>query len=146
MRDITLNHEQVLAILPHREPMLLIDTVAALVPGEFVKASFYVDPERDIFRGHFPDEPVLPGVYTVEATAQAADILLLSLERYAGRKPLFLGIGNVSFCRKILPGETLVIEAKLISERLEKAIATCRAVVTVGDEKAAETEVTLAMR
>lgn len=146
MRELTLNHEQVQAILPHRDPMLLIDTVEALVPGEYAKASFFVDPEREIFKGHFPDDPVLPGIYTVEATAQAADILLLSLDRYASRKPLFLGINNVSFLKKVRPGETLIIEAKLLSERMEKAIATCRAVVTIDGAVAAETELTLAMR
>lgn len=141
-----LNHEEVMAVIPHRDPMLLIDEVSHLVPGEEIVASFYVDPAREIFRGHFPDDPVLPGVYTVEATAQAADILLLSLDRYRGKTPLFLGINNVRFRRKIVPGDTIEIRASMLSERVEKAIATCSAKVYVGEELAAETEVTLAMR
>lgn len=143
---LKLNHDEVMAVIPHRDPMLLIDEVSHLIPGQEITASFYVDPRREIFRGHFPGEPVLPGVYTVEATAQAADILLLSLERYRGKVPLFLGINNVRFRRKIVPGATMTIHASLLSERAEKAIATCSAKVYVGEELAAETEVTLAMR
>ena len=141
-----LDHEQVMGIIPHRDPMLLIDEVSDLVPGEYIDASFWVDPARDIFKGHFPGDPVLPGVYTVEATAQAADILLMLKPEYAGKTPLFLGINNVRFRRKILPGDTLQIHAEMLSERPEKAIATCKCVVKVGEELAAETEVTLAMR
>ncbi len=141
-----LDHEQVMGIIPHRDPMLLIDEVSDIVPGEYIEASFWVDPTREIFKGHFPGDPVLPGVYTVEATAQAADILLMLKPEYAGKTPLFLGINNVRFRRKILPGDTLQIHAEMLSERPEKAIATCKCVVKVGGELAAETEVTLAMR
>ena len=141
-----LTHEEVQKILPHRSPMLLIDTVEELVPGERVVASFYVDPEREIFQGHFPGDPVLPGVYSVECMAQAADVLLLSMERYAGKTPLFLGIDQVRFARKILPGDTVEIRAALASERQEKAIATCSAQVYCRGEAAATGMVTLAMR
>lgn len=82
--------------------MLLVDEVWELVPGERCLTSFYVDPYREIFQGHFPEDPVLPGGYTVEAAAQTADILLLSLERYRGKIPLFLGIGRADFVQKIL--------------------------------------------
>ena len=141
-----LNHEEVMAVIPHRDPMLLVDEVSELVPGESIDASFWVDPAREIFKGHFPGDPVLPGVYTVEATAQAADILLMKKPEYAGKTPLFLGINNVRFRKKILPGDTLHIHAEMLSERPEKAIATCKCTVTVDGELAAETEVTLAMR
>ena len=141
-----LNHEQVLQILPHRDPMLLVDEVQELEPGKHVKASFYIDPNRDIFRGHFPNDPILPGVYTVEATAQAADIMLLSLPRYVGKTPLFLGINKAAFKRRILPGDTILIEGYLKHERPEKSIATCIMKATLNGELAAETEVVLAFR
>ena len=146
MEPIKLDHEQVKNVLPHRDPMLLIDTVSFLIPGQEIKASFYVDKNREIFKGHFPGEPVLPGVYTVEATAQAADILLMTLDRYKGKIPLFLGINNVSFRKKVVPGDTLEIHAVLMSERPEKAIATCKAEVFTNGELAASSEVSLAMR
>ena len=142
----SLTHEQVMEILPHRDPMLLVDEVSELVPGDHVVATFHVDPAREIFKGHFPGDPVLPGVYTVEAAAQAADLLLMVKPEYAGRTPLFLGINNVRFRKKILPGDTLEIHACLASERPEKAIATCQARVYVAGELAAETEVAIAMR
>ena len=145
-KAISLTHQQVMDIIPHRDPMLLIDEAREVVPGESIVATFWVDPARDIFRGHFPGEPVLPGVYTVEATAQATDLVLMTKPAYAGKIPLFLGINNVRFLRKILPGDTMEIHARLLSERPEKAIATCRCTVYVAGETAAETEVTIAMR
>ena len=126
--------------------MLLINEVNELIPGQRITATFWVDPDREIFKRHFPEESVLPGVYSVECMAQTADILLLSMERYAGKVPLFLGINNVRFLRKILPGDTIEIHAKLASERVEKAIATCAAEIYNHGELAATGEVTLAMR
>ena len=141
-----MDREAIKKLIPHREPMLLVDEAPELVPGERVVTTFHVDPAREIFRGHFPGDPVLPGVYTVEATAQAADLILMVKPEYAGKTPLFLGINNVRFRRKILPGDTLEIHAALASERPEKAIATCKAQVYVAGELAAETEVAIAMR
>ena len=141
-----LDHVQVMEIIPHRDPMLLIDEVSELEPGKRIVATFWVDPARDLFRGHFPGDPVLPGVYTVEATAQATDLILMTKPCYAGKTPLFLGINNVKFRKKILPGDTLEIHAELLSERMEKAVATCRCQVFTAGELAAETEVTIAMR
>lgn len=76
-----LNQEQIKEIIPHRDPMLLVTGVEELVPGERIKAIFRADPSMDIFRGHFPENPVLPGVYSVECMAQSADLLLLSTEK-----------------------------------------------------------------
>ena len=138
--------EEIKQIIPHRDPMLLINEVTEIEPGHRIRAAFYVDPDREIFNGHFPGEPVLPGVYSVECMAQAADHVLLSMERYAGKVPLFLGIDKVRFRRKILPGDTIEIRAALLSERVEKAIATCSAEIYDHEELAASGEVTLAMR
>ena len=133
-------------VIPHREPMLLVTTVEDLEPGNSIKTTFFVDPSRDIFRGLFPEEPVLPGFYSVECMALTADVLLLSTQRYAGKIPLFLGINNVRFLKKILPGDTIEIQAKLTAERQEKAIATCSAEVYNHGELAVTGDVTLAMR
>ena len=133
-----LTQEEIKQIIPHRDPMLLVSTVEEMVPGESIVTTFWVDPQREIFKGHFPAEPVLPGVYSVEC--------MLSTERYAGKVPLFLGINNVRFLRKILPGDTLEIHAKMASERREKAIATCTAEIYCRGELAATGDVTLAMR
>ena len=141
-----MDQEAIKKVIPHRDPMLLVTTVEDLEPGNSIKTTFFVDPSRDIFRGHFPGEPVLPGVYSVECMAQTADVLLLSTQRYAGKIPLFLGINNVRFLKKILPGDTIEIQAKLTAERQEKAIATCSAEVYNHGELAVTGDVTLAMR
>lgn len=141
-----LSREEIQQIIPHRAPMLLVDSVSDLTPGERITASFFVEPDREIFQGHFPGSPVLPGVYSVESMAQAADLLLLSTARYAGKIPLFLGIDQVKFLKKVLPGDTIEIRAQLLSERPEKAIATCAAEIYDHGELAASGHVTLAMR
>lgn len=146
MDDKVLSRHQIMDIIPHRDPMLLVDSVLSMTEGVCIEGTFYVDPGREIFKGHFPGEPVLPGVYTVEVMAQMSDILLLSMERYAGKIPLFIGIDKVRFLRKIQPGDTLRIRSRIQSERADKAVVTCSAEVYDHDELACAGEVTLAMR
>lgn len=141
-----MNREEIKKIIPHREPMLLIDKVKELTEGKSIVAGFYVDPRMDIFRGHFPEAPVLPGVYTVECMAQASDILLLSIDRYSGRIPYFIGIDKVKFLKKIEPGDTIEIYSEISVEKAEKAVVTCSATVRNKGETAATGDVTLAMR
>ena len=141
-----MNQDEIKGILPHREPMLLMTSVEDLSPGENIRAAFFASPEMDIFRGHFPEEPILPGVYSIECMAQAVDILLMSTVRYAGKTPLLLGVDKVSFRKKILPGDTLEIRANIISEQKEKAIVTCAAEIYVHQERAANGNITIAMR
>lgn len=142
----SLTHEEVLAILPHREPMLFVDTAGRLIPGEEAIASFYVRPDLPVFQGHFPDAPTFPGALLIEAAAQTADLLLLTLERYAGKTPLFMGVRKAGFHRKILPGETLELHATLLEERPELGYALCRGQVFVQGELAADMELRLAPR
>lgn len=73
-----MDQEAIKKIIPHRPPMLLVDTVEEMELGKNIVTRFHVDPNWEIFKGHFPGAPVLPGVYTVECMAQAADVLLLS--------------------------------------------------------------------
>ena len=142
----SLDHEQVRNVLPHREPMLLVDTASRLVSGESVTASFYVRPDLGVFQGHFPGTPTFPGVLLVESTAQAADLLLLTLDRYAGKTPLLMGIRKAGFHRRVLPGDTLDIHVSLLEERPELGAALCRGQVLVQGELAADMELRLAFR
>jgi len=143
---VRLNREEIKKIIPHRDPMLLIDEVTEMIPGERIEATFYVSPDRDIFRGHFPGNSVLPGVYTTEIMAQASDILLLSMDRYAGTIPYFIGIDKVRFTSMIKPGDTVMVISTISSERPDKAIVTCSAEVYNKGILACKGEVTLAMR
>ena len=115
MEKLLMTTDEVKKVIPHREPMLLVDNVVQMEPEQSITTTWYIDPEREIFKGHFPGDPVLPGVYTVENMAQTTDILILSTERYAGKVPLFLGVNNVKFLAKIKPGDTL--ETCCIRER-----------------------------
>ena len=131
-----LTQEEIKQIIPHRDPMLLVSTVEEMVPGESIVTTFWVDPQREIFKGHFPAEPVLPGVYSVECMAPPS----------VSRRTISPATGVMRFLRKILPGDTLEIHAKMASERREKAIATCTAEIYCRGELAATGDVTLAMR
>lgn len=143
---ISLCRDEVLRILPHRPPMLFVDEASRLVPGAEAVTTFYVDPALPALSGHFPDTPVLPGVYIVEAAAQTADLLLLTLDRYAGKMPLLMGIRKANFRKSILPGDTLEVHADLLEEREELGMALCRGQIFVRGELAANVEVRLAMR
>ena len=141
-----MTNEEIKKIIPHREPMLLVDSVKEMEPEKTIITTWYIDPQREIFQGHFPGDPVLPGVYTIENMAQTADVLILSIERYADTVPLFLGVNNVKFLAKIKPGDTLETHAVFTKERAEKAIVTCSCEVYNAGVLACSGEVTLAMR
>lgn len=143
---LSLNHEQVLSVLPHRPPMLFIDAVSHLVPGTEIRASFLAESDLLALAGHFPDQPILPGVYAVEAVAQAADILMMTTQRYERKLPLFAEIQRARFRRKILPGDRMDIHASLIRERVEAGIVTCQGQIFVQGVLAADAEVVLAFR
>jgi len=141
-----LNQEEIKKIMPHRDPMLLVDSVEEMVPLESIVTKFYVSPERDIFKGHFPGNPVLPGVYSVECMAQSFNIMMLYEGKYVGKTPLFIGINNVRFRKPIKPGDTMEVHVKLLSEREDKAIVTGGAEVYTDGDLAASGEVSIAMR
>ncbi len=133
-------------MLPHRDPMRLIDSVEELVPEKSIAASFYVDPGREIFKGHFPGNPILPGVYTVECMGQASSILAADMDRYYQKTPLFFGIDHVRLVKKVLPGSTLRIYSTLEKENQEKGILTFQSQVKCEDVIVASGTVTIAMR
>lgn len=146
MERIIINNENLKKIIPHREPMLLVDNVVQMESEKTITTTWYIDPEREIFKGHFPGEPMLPGVYTVENMAQTADILILSTDRYKGKTPLFLGADNIKFMAKILPGDIIETHAIFAAERKDKGIVTCTCQVLVNGVLACTGDVTLAMR
>lgn len=141
-----LSREQVLEILPHRAPMLFVDTVSRLLPGVEIRAEFYVNPELPALQGHFPGEPVFPGIFTAEAAAQAADLMMMTTERYAGMLPLFAGIREAKFRRRILPGDSMDIHVSLVEEREELGMVLCRGQIFVEGALAADLELRLAFR
>ncbi len=141
-----LSHEEVLDLLAQRPPILLVDEAEDMVPGEYAVATWHVPEDMAIFEGHFPGNPVLPGVYTVESSAQTSILMFTCQERYHGKTPLFLGINNVKFKNMVRPGDTLRLHATFLSERVEKAICSAHVDVTVNGVPTAEADVTLAFR
>lgn len=101
---------EIKAIIPHRQPFLLIDKVLEVIPGEYCKALKNVTYNEDFFRGHYPDFPVMPGVLIVEALAQTGAVGILTLESMKGKTPFFGGMNNVKFRKKVVPGDTLTLE------------------------------------
>lgn len=141
-----LNREQVLQLLPHRPPMLFIDRVTRLTPGQEAAADFFADPALEIFPGHFPGKPVFPGVLLIEAMAQTADIMLLSLEKYRDKTPFLLGLGKADFRRPVLPGSRLELLVSLLADRPDMEAAVCRGQVFAEGRLMASAEIILAMR
>ena len=115
-----MNIEEIQQRIPHRDPFLWIDEVTE-ISGDRIVARKFVSPDLDVFRGHYPDFPILPGVLLCEAAFQAGAILIAESEPPDdGRVPVVTRVNNVKFRRPVRPGETMVIEAK-ITERLANA-------------------------
>ncbi len=131
------------AILPHREPFLLIDEVLELVPGERAVALKRVREDEWYLRGHFPGRPVMPGVLIVEAMAQTGAVAVLSEEENRGRIALFAGIDDTRFKRIVEPGDELQLECTL--EQVRGPIGKGKARATVDGQLAARATLTFAV-
>lgn len=112
-----LNRLQIESIIPHRKPMLLIDEITEIIPGEYAKGSAFLTGGEFFFQGHFPDNPVMPGVMIVEAMAQTGAVSILVLDEFKGKTGYFAKIDNVRFKEKVRPGDILTLEVKIIRRR-----------------------------
>lgn len=135
-----LSTEEIKAIIPHRYPMLLIDRVEEMEEGKRVVAKKNVTANEPFFQGHFPQEPVMPGVLIVEAMAQAGAVALLSLEQFKGKTAYFGGIDKAKFRRKVTPGDTLMLEVEII--KVKSSAGVGKGIAYVDGKKAAEAELT----
>ena len=133
---LPLEAADIMRIIPHRYPVLLVDRVIELEPGKHVVAIKNVTNNEPQFTGHFPGRPIMPGVLMVEALAQAGAVAVLSLPEYRGKLALFAGIDECRFRRTVLPGDTLRLEVTL--EKLRGIFGRGRAVASVDGEIAVE--------
>lgn len=112
---VQLDKEKIKQILPQSEPILLVDR-GKLVDEANVETEVYIDPNWDIFRGHFKDDPVFPGVYIIENMAQTADVLLLSKTGHQGKQPMFGSVSQMRFIQSVYPGDLLCCKAQLVCD------------------------------
>jgi 3-hydroxyacyl-[acyl-carrier-protein] dehydratase len=131
------------AIIPHREPFLLVDEIVELVPGEHATGRYHVRDDAWYLRGHFPGRPIMPGVLQVEALAQVGAVCGLSSPGFAGRLALFAGIDDVRFKRVVRPGDTLTLECRV--ETVRGPVGRGKVKATVDGELAVRGTLTFAV-
>lgn len=138
------NIEQIKQIIPHREPMLMVDAITEMDQqnGTVVGVKQFTG-EEEFFKGHFPGNPVVPGVFLIEALAQTGAVAILSREEYRGKTGYFASWDKIKFRRKVLPGDTVTLKVQLV--RIRGKIVVADGVAYVGDEKAAQGTFTCAI-
>ena len=131
---------EIKSIIPHRYPFLLVDRVYEMEPGKSITAMKNLTYNEGFFQGHFPNEPVMPGVLIVEALAQAGAVALLKRDEFKGKIAYFGGINNAKFRKKVVPGDTLRLEVELTKIRGIAGIG--KGIAYVDDKKVCEAELT----
>ncbi len=124
-----LNTKQIMEIIPHRQPMLLIDTVEEIEYGVRAVAKKCVSFNEPFFAGHFPNEPVMPGVLILEALAQTGAVAILGKEENHGKTAYFAAVNAAKFRKKVVPGDVLRLETEIIKEKGPIGIGKATAMV-----------------
>ena len=137
---MSLGIKEIEAILPHRHPFLLIDRIDELEPGMRAVGIKAVTFHEEFFAGHFPGEPVMPGVLILEALAQVGAVAILSVEGNKGKTAFFGGVDNVRFSRKVVTGDVLTLTSEIIRTRGNVGVGT--ALASVNGERAVTAEMT----
>lgn len=135
--------KEIMDIIPHRYPFLLIDTIEELEPGVRALGKKCVSVNEPFFQGHFPGNPVMPGVLIMEALAQVGAVAILSQPEWKGRTAYFAGIDKARFRRKVFPGDVLFLEMEII--KVKGPVGVGKAVAKVDGQVAAQAELTFAI-
>lgn len=138
-----LNKEEIKEIIPQRNPFLMIDEVEEYIPGEYCVAYKNVNIDEYYFKGHFPENPIMPGVLIVESLAQAGAVAILSMDENKGKNALFGGINNLRFKKQVVPGDRLKLEVKIIKKK--GPIGIGEAIASVDGKIAVKGELTFAI-
>lgn len=139
-----LDIQQIMEILPHRPPFLLVDKITACEPGKSATGIKCVTMNEPFFTGHFPGHPVMPGVLILEALAQTGAVAALSLEENKGKLALFGGVKHARFKRQVVPGDVLELSCELIERR--GPVGYGKAVARVDGKIAAQAELTFVIQ
>ena len=140
---MVLDKDGIKNIIPQREPFLMIDEVEEYIPGESATAYKHVSEDEYYFKGHFPGNPIMPGVLIVESLAQTGAVAILSVEENKGKNALFGGIDKIRFKKQVVPGDVLKLEVKIIKRK--GPIGIGEAIATVDGKVAAKGELTFAI-
>ena len=135
--------KEILDIIPHRPPFMLIDTIEELEEGVRAVGKKCVSFNEPYFAGHFPGNPVMPGVLIIEALAQTGAVAMLGLPEWNGKTAYFVGIDKAKFKQKVVPGDVLMLETKIV--RVKGPIGVGEAVATVNGKVVAKAELTFAI-
>ena len=135
--------KEIMEIIPHRQPFLLIDTIEELEPGKRALGKKCVSMGEPYFGGHFPGNPVMPGVLIIEALAQVGAVAMLDLPEMKGKTAYFAGIDKARFRKKVVPGEVLMLETEIV--KVKGPIGVGKAQAFVEGKKVAEAELTFAI-
>lgn len=138
-----LDINEIMKIIPQRPPILMIDRVEELVPGESAIAYKNVCINEPYFQGHFPGQPIMPGVLIVESLAQTGAVAILSMEENKNKNAFFGGIDKLRFKRPVKPGDVLKLEVKIIKRK--GPIGVGEAIATVDGELVTKGELTFAI-
>lgn len=138
-----LNIKDIQKIIPHRYPFLLIDAVEEIEPGVSAIGYKNVTFNEYFFQGHFPEEPVMPGVLIIESMAQLGAVAILSTDKYKGKIAYFGGINKARFRKKVVPGDTLKLQIEII--KMKGPVGIGKAVATVKNEIVCEAELMFAI-
>lgn len=138
-----LDTKQIMEIIPHRQPILMVDRIVEMEPGKRAVGLKNISANEPVFQGHYPGNPIFPGVLIVEAMAQTGAVALMSLPEYADKVPLFAGIDDAKFKRPVLPGDQLRVEVEIVAMRRGLGFGSGKAYV--GDELKAQATVKFAL-
>lgn len=138
-----LDKKEIEKIIPQREPFLMIDEVESFTPGESAICYKNVNDNEWYFKGHFPGNPIMPGVLITESLAQAGAIAILSMEENKGKNALFGGINKMKFKKMVVPGDRLKLEVQIIKRK--GPIGVGMGIATVDGKIAAKGELTFAV-
>lgn len=138
-----LSAKEIMEIIPHRQPFMLLDTIEELEPGIRAVGKKCVTYNEPFFAGHFPQEPIMPGVLQIEALAQVGAVAILSLPENKGKTAYFAAISSAKFRGKVVPGDVLFLETEII--KVKGPIGLGKAKALVNGKVVLEAELTFAI-
>nr|WP_255700222.1 3-hydroxyacyl-ACP dehydratase FabZ [Lactobacillus sp. S2-2] len=135
-----MNAKEIMDLIPNRYPILFIDRVEEMVPGESIVATKNVTINEEFFQGHFPGDPVMPGVLIIESMAQVASILILKSPEFKNKTAYMGDIKNAKFRQMVRPGDVITFKVNMIKKRSNTGSVECEAYV--GENKVCDAKLT----